>query len=84
MVLQAYVVEDNNAEIWSQPPHWKPKGHNEKVTFTSTQISRAFANQSALLPPVPKGGKEILVAFKGLILPEGPIKIEFKLIIKSS
>ena len=84
-VLQAYVSEDNNAEIWSQPPHWQLERHKEKVTFTATQISRAFANQSVLLPPVPKGkGKEILVAFKGLIPPEGQIKIEFRLIIKSS
>ena len=83
-MLQAYVSEDNNAEIWSQPPHWQLEGHNEKVTFTATQISRAFGNQSALLPPMPKVGKEILVAFKGLIPPEGPIKIEFRLSIKSS
>ena len=83
-VLQANVSEDNKAEIWSQPPHWQLEGHNEKVTFTETQISRAFANQSAVLPPVPKGRKEILVAFKGLIPPEGPIKIQFRLIIKSN
>ena len=83
-VLKAYVIEDNNAEILSQPPHWIPESHNKRVTFTATQISRAFANQSALLPPLPKVGKEILVAFKGLIPPEGPIEIEFRLIIKSS
>ena len=81
-VLKAYVVEDNTTEIWSQPPHWIPESH--KVTFTATQISRAFGNQSALLPPVAKVGKEILVAFKGLIPPEGPIKIQFRLIIKSN
>ena len=83
-MLKAYVVEDNTAEIWSQPPHWIPESHNKKVTFTATQISRAFGNQSALLPPVAKVGKEILVAFKGLIPPEGPIRIEFRLITTSS
>ena len=83
-VLQANVSEDNKAEIWSQPPHWQLERYKEKVTFTATQISRAFANQSAALPPVLKGGKENLVAFKGLIPPEGPIKIEFRLIIKSN
>ena len=81
-MLQAYVSEDNNAEFWSQSPHWRPEDQDEKVSFTATQISRAFANQSAVLPPVLKGGKEILVAFKGLIPPEGPIKIQFRLIIK--
>ena len=84
-VLQANVSDDNKAEIWSQPPHWIPESHNKKVTFTATQISRAFGNQSDSIPPVPKGkGKEILVAFKGLIPPEGQVEIEFRLIIKSS
>ena len=76
---QALVVEDNN-EIWRLPYSWKPEGPNQKVTFTASQALRAFANQSALTP-VPKVGREIEVAFKGLIPPEGLITIEFKLII---
>ena len=76
---QALVVEDNN-EIWRLPYSWEPEGPNQKVTFTASQALRAFANQSALTP-MPKVGREIEVAFKGLIPPEGLITIEFKLII---
>ena len=80
---QAFVVEDNN-EIWRLPYSWEPKDPNQKVTLTESQASRAFANPGDLrarLTPVPKVGQEIEVAFNGLIPPEGPITIEFKLII---